>query len=163
MIRRPARSLTGDERASLSAGLDAALRAAGAFPRIVPVASPLARMAQLWRGHLPVLTLGDAIYWPEAPADASIRAADMALLQHELQHVLDYATGRLTWVGYAVDPRNWTYRLPPGQYDWRRLGAEQRAVLTEHLWLAEARGDTGAAEALRRCIPWAATGRSSSA
>jgi hypothetical protein len=140
------------------------MRQAGAFPRIVPFASPLARIARIWRGHLPVLTLGDAIYWPGAPEDASRRPADMALLQHELQHVLDYATGRLTWLGYAVDPRNWTYRLPPPeQQDWRRLGAEQRAVLAEQLWRAEAIGDVEAAQALGRRIPWALTGRSSSA
>jgi hypothetical protein len=149
------RGLTAGERAGLSDGLERALAAAGAFPRIVAAASPLARVAGLWRGHVPVLTLGDRIFWPGAPEDADGREAEMALLQHELQHVLDYATGALTWWGYGLDPRNWTYRLPPARrWDWRRLGAEQRAVLSERLWRAERAGDLPAAEACRRHIPW---------
>ena len=128
---------------------------AGAFPRIVAAASPLARVSYLWRGHTPVLTLGDRIYWGRAPEDCSPQPAAMALLQHELQHVLDYATGRLSWLGYAADPRNWTYTLPPQQrWDWKRLGAEQRAVLAEALWRAERAGDAARAAALRAVLPW---------
>jgi hypothetical protein len=77
----------------------------------------------------------------------------MAVLQHELQHVLDFSTGRLSALGYLANPKNWTYQLPT-DWDWRRLGAEQRAVLAEKLWRAE----QGLAEDLaevRRVIPWA--------
>ena len=150
-----ARSLTAGERAALSPGLWDALLAAGAFPRVVADASPLARISYLWRGHTPVLTLGDRIYWGRAPEDCSRQPAAMALLQHELQHVLDYATGRLTWAGYAVNPRNWSYDLPaPDRCAWSRLGAEQRAVLAEHLWRAERRGDAARIAQLRAVIPW---------
>lgn len=149
------RSLTADERASLSPGFMSALAAAGAFPLIVSAASPLARVARIWRGHVPVVTLGDRVFWPEAPADAAGWANGMALLQHELQHVLDYATGAMTGLSYACNPANWTYDLPAGPLDWRRLGAEQRAVAAEQLWRAEHQGDHVEAERCRCAIPWA--------
>jgi hypothetical protein len=156
-VIRPIRSLTPAERAALSPGLLAALAAAGAFPRIRPMASWLARIAALWRGSVPVLTLGDVIHWPRAPADASVSPAAMALLQHELQHVLEYAEGRLTWWGYGLDPRNWTYALPPPErWDWRRLGAEQRATIAERLWRAQRAGDQETARCCAAVLPWAA-------
>lgn len=65
-MSRPIRSLTPAERSALSPGLLAALVDAGAFPRIRPAASWLARIAALWRGGVPVLTLGDVIHWPRA-------------------------------------------------------------------------------------------------
>jgi hypothetical protein len=77
----------------------------------------------------------------------------MATLQHELQHVLDFSTGRLSGLGYLLNPRNWTYRLPD-DWDWRRLGAEQRAVLAERLWRAEQELSHDLA-AVRDAIPWA--------
>jgi hypothetical protein len=147
------RSLTEPERLALSPGLTAALQRAGAFPRIAAGASPLARVAALWRGETPFLTLGDVIHWPAAPADASRRAADMALLQHELHHVLDFATGALTWWSYGLDPRNWIYRLPE-RIVWRHLGAEQRAMVAERLWWAEAAGDAAMIALCRRHLPW---------
>lgn len=148
------RSLTAAERAALSPGLWDALIAAGAFPRIVAAPSPLARISYLWRGHTPVLTLGDRIFWGRAPDDCSRQPAAMALLQHELQHVLDYATGRLTWLGYGINPRNWTYALSDTDWDWSRLGAEQRAVLAERLWRAERNGATDEIARLRAVLPW---------
>jgi hypothetical protein len=81
----------------------------------------------------------------------------MAVLQHELQHVLEYASGELTALGYLSNPRHWTYavRLTPG-IRWSDLGAEQRASLAERLWLADhgLAGD-GELERLRTIIPWA--------
>ena len=157
MPQRVIRSLTSLERNSLSDGLWRALRAAGACPRIVATSSSLARLSSLWRGHTPVLTLGDRIYWSRAPEDCTVSPAAMALLQHELQHVLDFATGRLSPLGYAVHPGNWVYRLPPPErWDWSRLGAEQRAMLTEMLWRAERAGDVSQLRRLTAIIPWAA-------
>ena len=81
----------------------------------------------------------------------------MAVLQHELQHVLDFAEGRLSVAGYLLLPHNWSYRwdLSHGLC-WDRLGAEQRASMAEALWCAE-RASTSAevAAALREVIPWA--------
>jgi len=147
------RALTSGEWAALSAGLVRALQAAGAEPRISNRAHPFAVIAGLWRGETPILALGRTVHWPRAPADLSGTRA-MSVLQHELQHVLDYAIGALTPAGYAFLPRNWTYRVPSSGADWRRLGAEQRAVLAERLWLAE-HDDPVAAQQLRAVIPWA--------
>lgn len=149
------RALTEAERKLLSPGLVAALAAAGAEPVIVPRAAWLAKLAWLWRGHVPILTRGRRIYWPDARDDFSSAPKAMAVLQHELQHVLDFSTGRLSALGYVLNPRNWTYRLPsPDLWDWRRLGAEQRAVLAEKLWRAE-QGLGEELEACRSVIPWA--------
>ncbi len=144
------RPLTDIERHALSPGLLAALEAAGALPLIVPRAAWAARVAALWRGHAPVLTRGRRIYWPGAGEDLS----RSPLLQHEAQHVLDFATGRLSALGYLLNPRNWTYRLP-ADWDWSRLGAEQRAVLAERLWRAERAADEAELHQCRAAIPWA--------
>jgi len=148
--------MTAREWRGLSAGLETALRGAGAEPLIVAAPHPGATIAAAWRGQVPILTRGDRIYWPNAPADLSGTGA-MAVLQHELQHVLDYTTGWLTGRRYLGDPRHWSYAIDPGWIgDFATLGAEQRAVLTERLWLAEA-GVRPRAEiaGLRAVIPWA--------
>jgi hypothetical protein len=80
----------------------------------------------------------------------------MALLQHELQHVLEFAAGQLTPLGYAANPKNWIYRYTLDEASqWRRFGAEQRASIVEHMWLIE-RGLSLEADARnhRRVIPW---------
>ena len=146
------RPLTESERKRLSPGLVAALDRARVTPLIVPRAAWLARLTRVWRGHVPILTRGGRIYWPGALADFS-DTPHMAVLQHELQHVLDFSTGRLSALGYLLNPRNWTYRLPD-DWDWRRLGAEPRAVLAERLWRAE-QGLSHDLAAIRDAIPWA--------
>jgi hypothetical protein len=154
------RPLTDGEWRGLDPGLVAALEAAGACPVIVPLAHAAAKLSALWRGSTPILARGDALYWPGAPADLSTsgRPFDLAILQHELQHVLDYRVGRLTAARYLTDPREWTYSVEPTtatKFD--RLGAEQRATLAERLWLAQ-HGLRAASEiaVLRAVIPWAA-------
>jgi hypothetical protein len=81
----------------------------------------------------------------------------MAVLQHELQHILDYATGELTALGYLAHPRHWTYAIRPSpETRWADLGAEQRAMLAERLWLAEhGVAPVEDAAALTAIIPWA--------
>ena len=152
------RPLTDGEWGALSPGLATALRAAGAEPLVRAAAHPAARIAALWRGGVPILTRGDLIWWPRAAADLSAPGLEraMAVLQHELQHVLDYRLGRLTALRYIVDPREWTYRWRLGG-DWSGYGAEQRAAIAESLWLMErglSPGDD--LEAVRQLVPWAA-------
>jgi hypothetical protein len=155
-MRRP---LTPAEWQGLDRGLIRALRDAGAQPMLAAHAHPAARLSRVWRGAVPILTLGDTIYWPDAPPElsSSRRPSDMAILQHELQHVLDYRDGRLTAARYLSDPREWSYEIEP-TVDTRfdSLGAEQRATLAERLWLAEHgfRPASGVA-VLRAVIPWA--------
>ena len=81
----------------------------------------------------------------------------MAVLQHELQHILDFAEGRLTVLGYLLLPRNWRYRWElSDRLSWDRLGAEQRASMAEALWRAERSQTNGeVAATLRQIIPWA--------
>jgi hypothetical protein len=152
------RPLTAQEWGALSPGLEAALIGSGARPRIVSTAHPAARVAAAWRGAVPILTRGDAVFWPDAPRDLCEGGpAGLATVQHELQHVLDYRTGRLTAARYLMDPREWVYAVEPTpdtRFD--HLGAEQRATLAERLWLAE-NGFRPASEVavLRAVIPWA--------
>lgn len=153
---RSDRALTNGEWAALSPGLAQALLAAGAQPRIKCAAHASARLAALWRRTIPILTRGDDIWWPEAAPDVSASPA-MALLQHELQHVLDYRNGRLTGLGYLCNPHHWRYdyRLGPDTR-WDALGAEQRAMVAEHIWLMEnGRAPAGDLERLRTLTPWA--------
>jgi hypothetical protein len=151
--------LTPGEWDAVSPGLAQALRAVGANPSLEPRAHPAARIAGFWRGETPILTREEVIWWPGAPPDLSApgRERGMAVLQHELQHVLDFTTGWLTPLRYLTHPRHWTYRwrLREGA-SWDAYGAEQRASIAEHLWLMERglayRGDLAA---VRWLIPWA--------
>ena len=154
------RPLTEGEWERLSRGLVLALKAAAAEPCIVAAVHPAAAVAALWRGSTPILTRGDAIWWPRAPADFSRPGAEghMMTLQHELQHVLDYRTGFLSAPKYLLNPRHWSYhwRWSDGR-TWERLGAEQRAVAAETIWRLE-RDATKSEELarVRRLVPWAA-------
>lgn len=149
------RGLTGGERDALSRGLAEALAAAGAEPEIIARPALGARIAVLWRGRAPILAWRDRIYWPGALDDFS-QGGGMALLQHELQHVLEFATGELTALGYAVNPRNWVYRYElVSDRPWRAYGAEQRATMVEELWrLEHGAGASARLEPLRALIPW---------
>ena len=81
----------------------------------------------------------------------------MALLQHELHHLWEYAVGDLTPLAYGLDPRNWRYRyrLEP-HARWSDFGAEQRACIAEDLWLIERghKGDEAGREMRCRLLPW---------
>jgi hypothetical protein len=149
------RRLAQAEWAELSDGLGAALSAAGVTPLIEPRPHPAAYLARLRFGGVPIMAVGRTIWWPNArPSFAG--SADMAVLQHELQHLLDFAEGRLTLAGYLLLPRNWTYRWDPdGPLSWDRLGAEQRASIAEALWRAERSSSPVEADRLRGVIPWA--------
>jgi hypothetical protein len=68
------------------------------------------------RAHNPfalgkVLVRGSSIYWHNAPADFT-QSSDgrRALLMHELTHVWQYRTGRLSAASYLIWPPNWRYR-----------------------------------------------------
>lgn len=154
------RGLTEGERGALSPGLADALDRAGAKPRIVPRASPLAHIARLWRGAPPIMALGQTIWWADAPEDLSRPGLErqMSVLQHELQHVLEFASGELSVLGYALLPFNWTYRYRlDARTRWQDLGAEQRAQLVQDYWLAARRPDEADSrlEDYRQLIPWA--------
>lgn len=154
------RPLTAQEWASLSDGLAPALSLAGVTPRIVARPAIGARIAALWRGGTaPILAWKQTVYWPGALENFAAPDAwrQMALLQHELHHLWEYAVGDLTWWRYGLDPRNWRYGydLTP-RSRWSDFGAEQRASIAEHLWLIEhgRMSDPFGAELHRRLPPW---------
>jgi hypothetical protein len=150
------RPLAAEEERALSPGLAEALRRAGAQPVIVARAAIGARIASLWRGSVPVLAWFDQIFWPGALEDMSLDPRRMATLQHELQHVLEYRTGELTPLGYALRPHNWRYgyTIEPGAV-WASFGAEQRAEIAEDFWLVEHGLKFGSLAWYRELIPWA--------
>ena len=151
------RALTPAEWSELSQGLAGALGAAGVDADLLDARPhPAAHLARLRFGSVPIMAVGRTIWWPGARSNLA-GAADMAVLQHELQHLLDFAEGRLTVPGYLLLPHNWTYRWTLTDHlRWDRLGAEQRASMAEALWRAErSPGSEATAAALRRAIPWA--------
>ncbi len=150
------RGLTDAERAGLSGGLVRALDAAGAQPWICSAPHLGARLSSLWRGHVPILTLGQTIHWPDAAQDFTSSPQNMAILQHELHHVLEFTTGVLTPLGYLSNPRNWTYNVTlTDTCAWTDFGAEQRAMLAEQLWWAQVGGRPEPVDRLCTLIPWA--------
>jgi hypothetical protein len=151
------RGLTEAELAGLNPGLVSALGRAAVQARIVSRASLLASISGLWRGQIPIITLKRRIYWPGAMPCFSGHVEHMATLQHELQHMLEFATGELSLRSYVLNPANWRYgyelELGKGFWDY---GAEQRASMAGDLWWAE-NGHATASEgaALKLTIPWA--------
>jgi hypothetical protein len=141
----------------MSPGLAAALVARDVRPEIEDRPHFAAHLAR-WRFRsVPILALETTIWWPKDAADFA-GTRQMGVLQHELQHVLDFAEGRLTALGYLTGPHNWTYRWQLVEHlDWSRLGAEQRASVAEALWRAERSRDDHAVAMLRGVIPWART------
>jgi hypothetical protein len=149
------RSLTPQEQAELSPGLWEALVKAGVEPRLRARPFPAAYLVALWRGGLPVMAVGRTIWWPGLPGNlaGTIR---LSVLQHELQHLLDYGEGKLSITTYLLNPHNWIYSYDLARQDrWDRLGAEQRASMAENLWRLERSGDAAGAARLRAIIPWA--------
>jgi len=67
------------------------------------------------RAHNPfaarkILVRGHKIFWPNCPLDFSQETiGQQALLMHELCHVWQYHTGRLTALRYLTRPKNWVY------------------------------------------------------
>ena len=57
-----------------------------------------------------ILVRGYDIYWPDTPADFTRHDLLLqSVLIHELCHVWQYQTGRLTALRYLINPANWIY------------------------------------------------------
>ena len=152
MAEGASRPLTAGELARLSPGLAPALGARGVAPSLVNRTHPAARVAGLWRGAPPILASPRRIFWPGVLADFAAAAPEVfATLQHELQHVLEYATGELSGLGYLTRPAHWRYAYELDEASrWSQFGAEQRASIAEHLWLLE----QGRADLVRGVLSW---------
>ena len=119
------RNLTHGERALIPAD----------FARELPLES----VRIVLRAHNPfartkVLVRGRRIFWPGAPEDVSREGAGLqTLLVHELAHVWQYESGRLTALRYLTDPRNWQYGYTAGS-EFESLGIEAQADLVADWW-----------------------------
>ena len=57
-----------------------------------------------------ILCRGQRLYWQNHPKDFTREPLIIqSLLVHELCHVWQYETGRLSALRYLIDPRNWIY------------------------------------------------------
>ena len=117
----PERGLSNGEVASL--------------PEAFREALPIADICLVARAHNPlalrkILVRGRRIYWPDTPDDLSRNSRTLSLLFHELAHVWQYETGRLTAVSYLTDRANWQYRYKPGG-EFDAYGTEAQADLIE--------------------------------
>jgi len=57
-----------------------------------------------------ILVRGNKIYWPNYPADFTAETIHtQSMLMHELCHVWQYHTNRLSILRYILIPKNWIY------------------------------------------------------
>jgi len=95
------RSLTPDEMALLPRGFTSHI--------------DIARVRFIDRPHNlfaygKILVRGYDLYWKNFPADFTRASlSKRAILMHELCHVWQYATGRLSALSYLTQPKNWVY------------------------------------------------------
>ena len=85
------------------------------FPESFRAAIEIAKVTLISRAHNPfasgkILTRNNDIYWPDCPADFTMQGLSrQSLLMHELCHVWQYHTGRLSGLGYLTSPSSWSY------------------------------------------------------
>jgi len=85
------------------------------FPKDFKAHIDIARLRLIGRAHNPlargkILVRGYDIYWKDYPSDfAQEPLSIQSLLMHELCHVWQYATKRLTAWTYLTQPKNWIY------------------------------------------------------
>jgi len=85
------------------------------FPQSFTDAIDIESVRFIFRAHNPlaakkILVRGNQIFWPNCPLDFTQDSVDkQALLMHELCHVWQYHTRRLTAFRYLTRPKHWTY------------------------------------------------------
>ena len=86
------------------------------FPPSFIGAIDIASVRLIGHAHNPfakrkILVRNNDIYWPNYPDDFSQGNLEaQSLLMHELCHVWQYHTGRLTALRYLLKPSNWVYK-----------------------------------------------------
>jgi hypothetical protein len=86
-----------------------------ALPEGFTQAIDIASVKLINRTHNPfarnkIVCRGPKIFWPNHPKDFTRETLIIqSLLIHELCHVWQYETGRLSAARYLLDPRNWVY------------------------------------------------------
>ncbi len=85
------------------------------FPRAFTETLDMARLRLINRTHNPfasgkILVRGYDIYWKDYPENFIDKPiCEQAVLAHELCHVWQYTTGRLSAWRYITQPENWVY------------------------------------------------------
>jgi len=85
------------------------------FPNGFTAQLDMSRVRLIDRTHNPfaigkIVARGYDLYWKDYPEDFTQQSLPVqALLMHELCHVWQYATGRLTAWRYLTRPKNWIY------------------------------------------------------
>jgi len=97
--------------------------------------NPFAKNKILCRGH--------KLYWQNFPQDFTLKPLIIqSLLVHELCHVWQYETGRLSAASYLIDPRNWfyNYRVKQGAA-FDDYPTEKQADLLQDWFLVNSRAN----------------------
>lgn len=84
-----------------------------------------------------IVCRGPRLYWPNHPRDFTREPLIIqSLLVHELCHVWQYETGRLTAFRYLINPRNWrySYEVEPNP-DFDDFPTEKQADLLQDWFL----------------------------
>ena len=123
------------------------------FPQSFTQAIDIDAVQFIYRAHNPltakkILVRHNKIFWSSCPPDFSAAKLDVqALLMHELCHVWQYHTKRLSALSYLANPKNWAYKYsfdPAKSFDdypiekqadllqdWYRLNMGGKAVRFE--------------------------------
>lgn len=84
-----------------------------------------------------IVCRGVRLFWPNYPKDFTRETVIIrSLLVHELCHVWQYETGRLTAARYLLDPRNWVYNYTVAENaDFDAYPTEKQADLLQDWFL----------------------------
>ena len=90
-----------------------------------------------------ILCRGPELFWQDYPVDFTrTPLITQSLLVHELCHVWQYETGRLTAFRYLVDPRNWKYSYRvKANADFDDYPTEKQADLLQDWFLVNSAAD----------------------
>jgi len=86
------------------------------FPISFTQTIDIASVRLIRRAHNPfarrkILVRHNKVYWPNCPANFSQESVELqSLLMHELCHIWQYHTARLTALSYLLQPKNWAYK-----------------------------------------------------
>jgi len=89
-----------------------------------------------------ILCRGPLLYWQNYPKDFTRKPLIIqSLLVHELCHVWQYETGRLSALSYLIDPRNWIYNYAVKMgADFDDYPTEKQADLLQDWYLVNSGG-----------------------
>jgi len=119
----------------------------------------MSRVRLIGRTHNPfaigkIVARGYDLYWKDYPDDFAQQSLRMrALLMHELCHVWQYASGRLTAWRYLTRPQNWIYGYDfDAGKSFDDYAIEKQADLLQD-WYVMNNGGAPCRQSKERCAP----------